>query len=165
MPFSFKILANSSAMDTIDDWDPRNRASFRMLTKIGRGASWLISVMIPANLTMKSAFGTNMRFCPRNSDANEIQMCIVTLVKVAVLVRRKVNASVAKFQEFLGLLQGLIGKLVYFDGRETHVVESSLNVVNDPRARSRLIGQVRQDERFVVSHLPPNSSHRSKASQ
>ena len=86
----------------IDDWDPRNRASFRMLTKIGRGASWLISVMIPANLTMKSAFGTNMRFCPLNSDANEIQMWIVTLVNVAVLVRRKVNASVANFKNSSG---------------------------------------------------------------
>ena len=70
--------------------------------KLGRGASWLISVMIPANLTMKSAFGTNMRFCPLNSDANEIQMWIVTLVNVAVLVRRKVNASVANFKNSSG---------------------------------------------------------------
>ena len=73
MPFSFKILASSSAMDTIEDWDPRNRASFRMLTKIGRCAAWLISVMISANLVMKSAFGISMRVCPLKSAAKEIQ--------------------------------------------------------------------------------------------
>ena len=72
-------------------------------------------------------------------------------MNVAVLVRRKVNASVSNFKNSSG--QGLIGKLIYLDGRETHVVEPSFNVMNDPRARSRLIGQVRQDERFVVSHL------------
>ena len=73
MPLSFKIPANSSAMDTIDDWDPRNRASFRMLTNIGSGASWLISPMISANLVTKPAFGTNVRVCPLNNDVNEIQ--------------------------------------------------------------------------------------------
>ena len=37
MPRFLKISANSSAMETIDDWDPKNRAPFKMLTKIGVG--------------------------------------------------------------------------------------------------------------------------------
>ena len=49
MPLLFKISANSSAMETIDDWDPRNLASFKILTKIGSGEYWLISATISAS--------------------------------------------------------------------------------------------------------------------
>ena len=50
MPLLFKFTASSSAMETIEDLDPRNRASVRMLTKIGLGELLLRLVMISVNL-------------------------------------------------------------------------------------------------------------------
>ena len=77
------------------------------------------------------------------------------------ILAQEVQSVGCCLQELLWLFNGLIWELVDFDERHTHVVQTGLDVTDSSGARSGLVCQVSQNERFVVLTCPPNSSHLS----